>query len=1477
MKNQLFYIFLLLHLPFVYLSAEEGGSPDGSQLQLTANKGQWDSRIWYRAELNHGKMLVEKDKLHFMLIAPEHLELIEEVKHGHVAKEDVSALDYHFFNIEFVGAAAAESEGAAAYDSYRNYYLGSKPSRWATHVPVYRQTRLLNLYEGVDMDVYSKNGHIKYDFIVAPNADADQILLRFNGLDGLMLKNGELHLQTSIETLIQKSPYSYQIVNGVQQKVACEYIFSNGAIGFSFPDGYNSSLPLIIDPEIVFATLTGAAADNWGSTATYDVDGNFYGGGIGFDPFSYGVNDGYPTTIGAFSQEYGGGDPFFNISGTDITITKYTPDGTDLVYSTYLGGAGSEFPHSLIVNSNNELIVLGTTASENFPLPSNAYDATFNGGISSDLNNVGYDTGSDIVVAKFSADGGALTGGTYLGGSHNDGFNEALQLNYNYGDIARGEVVLDANDNIVIVSSTLSDDFPASNNAYQSTLQGGQDGIVAKFSADLSTLQWATYLGGSDADGAYSAKIDEAGNVYVGGGTSSSDFPVIDGFDEVQNGNVDGFVAHISNDGGAVLNSTFLGTTQFDQVYFVELDNAGFVYVYGISRGNYPVSEGVYSNANGRQFIQKLGSQLNNSVFSTVFGAGTNTNSNISPSAFLVDKCGKIYISGWGGAVNSTGGNTQGLPITPDAYQSNTDGSDFYFMVLEPNAASLNYATFFGSPMAAEHVDGGTSRFDKEGVIYQAVCAACGGNNFPTTPGVWSPENGSPNCNMGAIKFAFEPNLVTADFIVPETGCAPETLTFENTSTEAVGYFWDFGNGITSTDTNPTVTYEAEGTYLVTLIASNPDACNLNDTITKTVTLIGGNADAYFSDGNFCYGDDVYTAFTPNTPGGTWSSEGINIDPVTGYFTIDGLEPGNYYVTYTVGQGDCATSFTQKVKIFPLPDPAFTTSMNVYCSNDTEIGISAVSLGGQYNVSVNGQPYYNTQENSVVISGMPLNQYANTITIEHIVFGDFACVQYATQNVTVYNAPEIYVGIGDCIDDGSGNIPVTFNLSGFTTQSTGTITVMNNSGIFVQLSAANPSATINMLGDGMVHTVTVSDSESGCLSQFTFGLPYCDPCDTEAGTMPASIQYICDGGTVQSAVIVGTPVLEEDDALMYIIHSTADASAGTIFASNSTGVFTASDVPSRNTIYYISAVAGNAIGNGMVDLNDNCTQIAAGTPVVFLEPIVIYHSIECLNDLGEFQVFAGITGGLPEYLWWQSQDSYYIIEGDYNDDASISYAEQFLVNTFPDGSTYTIAVSDQAGCAADNVAQEIVACYKLAVDLLYFEGTVRSDANVLSWASATESGKNEYILTRSFDGVAFKEIARINGTENSNATQHYTFEDKDLKKGTIYYQLLIRDESGQETASRIVTLYRQPETFQLLSVSPVPVNDVLTVVLESVADETVRIQVSNIEGKILSIQQAEAHSGENTFTLDMSQLSAGVYWLEVGDAQQTLHQRFIKR
>ena len=134
-------------------------------------------------------------------------------------------------------------------------------------------------------------------------------------------------------------------------------------------------------------------------------------------------------------------------------------------------------------------------------------------------------------------------------------------------------------------------------------------------------------------------------------------------------------------------------------------------------------------------------------MWSTVIGNGSGTD-DISPSAFLVSDCGQIYFSGWGGNVNANAGvlnsSTAGLPTTPGAFQTSTDGSDFYLMVLEPEAVALNYGTFFGGSISAEHVDGGTSRFDKNGNVYQAVCAGCGSNSdFPTTPGAWSNTNNS--------------------------------------------------------------------------------------------------------------------------------------------------------------------------------------------------------------------------------------------------------------------------------------------------------------------------------------------------------------------------------------------------------------------------------------------------------------------------------------------------------------------------------------------------------------------------------------------------------------------------------------------------------------------------------------------------------------------------------------------------------------
>ena len=206
---------------------------------------------------------------------------------------------------------------------------------------------------------------------------------------------------------------------------------------FSFPEGYDTTKELIIDPEIVFATYTGATTDNWGFTATYDEAGHLYAGGA-----SFGV--GYPTTVGAFQEEFAGGDlagPF----QTDIGISKFSTDGSDLIYSTYLGGGDSnEMPHSMFVSDDNELVVLGSTGSNEYPTTDNAFDTSFNGGNPfSGANNIQYTNGADIVVARFSTDGSDLVASTYLGGSGDDGLNLAADLTFNYADEARGEVFLD--------------------------------------------------------------------------------------------------------------------------------------------------------------------------------------------------------------------------------------------------------------------------------------------------------------------------------------------------------------------------------------------------------------------------------------------------------------------------------------------------------------------------------------------------------------------------------------------------------------------------------------------------------------------------------------------------------------------------------------------------------------------------------------------------------------------------------------------------------------------------------------------------------------------------------------------------------------------------------------------------------------------------------------------------------------------------
>jgi gliding motility-associated-like protein len=267
----------------------------------------------------------------------------------------------------------------------------------------------------------------------------------------------------------------------------------------------------------------------------------------------------------------------------------------------------------------------------------------------------------------------------------------------------------------------------------------------------------------------------------------------------------------------------------------------------GQTEGAMPVTSGVYSNPNSGQFICKLDKNLSSIIFSTVFGNG-NGMPNISPAAFLIDECENIYVSGWGGNI-ITSVPTTGMPVTTGAYQTTTDGYNFYLFVLTANASSLFYATYFGGASSREHVDGGTSRFDKKGIVYQSVCAGCGGNDdFPVTPGSWpytssgystsTGINFATNCNNGTFKFDFQVPPVHAQFSVNNvSGCSPYSVTFNNLSTSWQGYLWNFGNGDTSTVLfNPTVTYVAPGNYFVSLVVNN-GTCHASDTAITNITV----------------------------------------------------------------------------------------------------------------------------------------------------------------------------------------------------------------------------------------------------------------------------------------------------------------------------------------------------------------------------------------------------------------------------------------------------------------------------------------------------------------------------------------------------------------------------------------------------------------------------------------------------------------
>ena len=900
-----------------------------TKARFVKNEGQWEDYIKFKIELPNGVMKITEAgfEYHFIQNNSSHPfsnkeKLRIETK---IAKTFVRFLGLNK-NLSF--------EGLQKADEKINFFIGNNPRRWKSEVSVYDEILIKNLYDGISMRLFTYGNSIKYEYLVDAEADYHQIRLAYSEPEQLKIQEGNLYITTQVGIIKELKPYSYQKKESLESEVASKYVISDGVLTFDLPEGYNKNQKLVIDPILVFSTFSGLKSDNWAHTATFGDDGSLYAGGSSNST----LNDKFESNSNAW----------------DVCILKFSSNGSKLLYTTYFGGnESSDIPHSIIENSKGELLIFGTTGSRDFPTSENAFDRTFNGGKKvTGVVGMDFEYGSDMFVSKLSKNG-TLLASTYFGGNENDGLNltRSNLVMRNYGDEYRGEIIIDKNDQVYIAAVTNSSNFPVVN-AVQINKGDNSDAVVFSLDKNLTNVLWSTYLGGNGFDAAYSLKVSSKNEIFVGGVTSSQNFKLKSNTTQTLQGSQDGFLVKFGSD-FQLLKSILVGSNKEDLIQFLDIDKDDSPHIFGLTSGAIPTTSGVYTNLNSGQFIQGISNDLEKVLYSTVIGTGQGV-PDIIPTAFSISDCGNIYLSGWGGFVNSNitssyGANstTNGLPITPDATKKTTDGSNFYIALLEKGAKSLLYATYFGasSGLSPDHVDGGTCRFDKKGNIYHVACSCnrIGSNsNFILSPGAYSSTNPSLNCNNVAFKFNIDSLKVSFDIYQGTTinvtqGCSPLALRFVNTSFGAKVYDWDIASLAKSQSATETAyTFDKGGDYVITLKGSNPLICNNVGQSTKTIRVVPTEF-KIIGDQKICTGKSVQLTAT----GGTkykWSpAEGLNRNDISN--PIASPKVSTKYTLTIENDIGCSTQLAVNVDIDKSYEPDFSIEKTVECGKPVTINV----------------------------------------------------------------------------------------------------------------------------------------------------------------------------------------------------------------------------------------------------------------------------------------------------------------------------------------------------------------------------------------------------------------------------------------------------------------------------------------------------------------------------------------------------------
>ena len=715
-------------------------------IRFEANEGQTDANV---------KFLARGAGYHLFLMADEAVIALQRsstLGSSSTARADRSLSTS--MRLRFLGTnATTVPVGMEKLPGQSNYFVGNDSRQWRTQVPAYARVRYEGIYPGIDLIYHGYPSQLEYDFVAAPGANVSVITMELTRLRANVEKGavetdtparidaaGNLVLDAGNGRVLLHRPLVYQTADS-RKKTGRAYVDARyvmrGANRVGFEVGaHDARKALIIDPILSYSTYLGGDQDDLGNAITVDGSGSVYvTGGT--------TSTNFPVTSGVVQGTYGGADGGYQSVNGDIFVTKLSPDGSSLVWSTYIGGSGDDNAYSIAVDGTGVYLTGGTNSSD-YPVTPGVYRPTSGVGL------------TDVFVTKLNPTGSTLLYSTHIGVS---------------GEGIRGfGIAVDAGGNAYVAGGA-GPGFPTTASAYQTSSIAFSSGFAMKLNPDGSAADYSTFLSGgnsSDVDYAESIAVDKNGNAYVTGFAGSSTFPVTAGAFQSNNaGPHDAFFTVLNSTGSALLYSTYLGGSGNDEGFRIAVDSAGMAYIAGMTASsNFPTTAGAFQTAYGGgasdAFIAKLDPTKSGSaslVYATYLGGSGDDNLIAFPWGILaVDSLGDAYV---------TGGTTSTNFPTVHAIQAQSGGGyDAYVAKINPTGSGLIYSTYLGG--AADDIGRGIA-VDSNGNAY--VTGQTSSNNFSVTANPYQKD-------LGGLSDAFVTKVAAVAFVTPTS------LTFAN---QAVG------------------------------------------------------------------------------------------------------------------------------------------------------------------------------------------------------------------------------------------------------------------------------------------------------------------------------------------------------------------------------------------------------------------------------------------------------------------------------------------------------------------------------------------------------------------------------------------------------------------------------------------------------------------------------------------------------------------